>query len=151
MTVCVQVLRLTENEYTLAMWPHAFECTYTVTLTPDRLATTFTVTNTGDAAFDFTATLHSYLAVSSVADIELAGSFEGREYLDKLDGLTKVQPAASVRIGGATDAVYRGLSGDAMAYDSFVCVESARALDSVCLAPQAEWEATMELVPSTTQ
>ena len=99
-------LRLTENDYTLGMWPHAFECTYTVTLTPDRLATTFRVTNTGDAAFDFTAALHTYLAVSSVANVELLGGFEGSEYLDKLDGLTKRAPAAALRIDGATDAAY---------------------------------------------
>ena len=99
-------LRLTENDYTLGMWPHAFECSYTVTLTPDRLATTFRVTNTGDAAFDFTAALHTYLAVSSVANVELLGGFEGSEYLDKLDGLTKRAPAAALRIDGATDAAY---------------------------------------------
>ena len=44
-TVCGEepsvVLRLCESDYTLAMWPHAFECTYTVTLKPDRLATAF--------------------------------------------------------------------------------------------------------------
>jgi len=47
------------------------------------------VTNTGDAALEFTAALHTYLAVSSVGHVELRGGFEGCEYLDKLDGLTK--------------------------------------------------------------
>ena len=39
-------LRLSESDYTLGMWPHAFECAYTVTLMPDRLATTLRVSNT---------------------------------------------------------------------------------------------------------
>ena len=47
------------------------------------------MTNTGDAALEFTAALHTYLAVSSVGHVELRGDFEGCEYLDKLDGLTK--------------------------------------------------------------
>ncbi len=47
------------------------------------------MTNTGDAALEFTAALHTYLAVSSVGQVELRGGFEGCEYLDKLDGLTK--------------------------------------------------------------
>ena len=47
------------------------------------------MTNTGDAALEFTAALHTYLAVSSVGHVELRGGFEGCEYLDKLDGLTK--------------------------------------------------------------
>lgn len=176
-------LRLTENDYTLGMWPHAFECTYTVTLMPDRLATTFRVTNTGKSGFEFTAALHTYLAVSSVANVQLLGGFEDSEYLDKLDGLTRRAPAAALRIDGATDAVYQGVSGDvtladagnsghaarqltvrsgggwsdtvlwnpygneAMGYDRFVCLESACALNAVRLAPQAEWAATMDIVP----
>ena len=47
------------------------------------------MSNTGDAALEFTAALHTYLAVSSVGHVELRGGFEGCEYLDKLDGLTK--------------------------------------------------------------
>ena len=47
------------------------------------------MTNSGDAALEFTAALHTYLAVSSVGHVELRGDFEGCEYLDKLDGLTK--------------------------------------------------------------
>jgi len=92
-------------------------------------------------------------------------------------------PASTIRVQAATDAVYRGVSGDvtltdagtrgtpareltvragggwrdtvvwnpfgdeAMGYDRFVCVESACALDAVRLAPQAEWAATMDIVP----
>merc|ERR1719213_1173798 len=38
--------RLTESDYTLAMWPYPFEAKYTVSLKPQSLATEFTVTNT---------------------------------------------------------------------------------------------------------
>merc|ERR1719231_85610 len=57
------VFRLTENEYTLAMWPFEFEAKYAVTLKDDSLATELTVTNTGDKVFDFTAALHSYWSI----------------------------------------------------------------------------------------
>ena len=35
-----------------------------------------------------------------------------------------------------------------MGYDGFVCVESAKALDPVSLAPDAEWSATMGVLPA---
>merc|ERR1711865_567990 len=79
------VFGLKESEYTLSMWPHAFDVKYTVTLSASSLSTEFTVTNTGDKAFDFTAALHSYWSISGVKNIKITSDkFNGATYLDKM-------------------------------------------------------------------
>ena len=110
-------LELTQGEYTLGMWPHAFACTYTVTLKPDRLATEFRVHNPGDAPFEFTAALHSYLSASSVGAVTVVGGFAGKQYLDKLEGAVKTAPTSELTIGAAIDAVYEGVTGDVQLLD----------------------------------
>jgi glucose-6-phosphate 1-epimerase len=57
--------RLTADDETLAIWPHRFELTLLAQAIGNRLSTTLTVRNTSDAAWSFTAALHSYLALGS--------------------------------------------------------------------------------------
>merc|ERR1711871_917894 len=95
------VFRLTENDYTLAMWPYPFEAKYTVALGTDRLSTELTVTNTGDKPFDFTAALHSYWSISAIANIKISSpAFSGASYLDKT-----VDPPAQKQAGGSEIAI----------------------------------------------
>lgn len=49
--------------------PHAFKAVYTVTLHEEQLRTDLRVMNTGDAPFEFTAALHTYI---EVLDIEVS-------------------------------------------------------------------------------
>jgi Aldose 1-epimerase len=60
-------LVLTENDYTLKMWPHKFKAVYTITLHGEQLRTDLRVLNTGDKPFTFTAALHSYFEVLHVS------------------------------------------------------------------------------------
>ncbi len=46
--------------------PHAFKAVYTVTLHGEQLRTEFRVINTGDAPFNFTAALHTYIEVLDI-------------------------------------------------------------------------------------
>jgi len=85
------VMELTENEETLAMWPHKFRCLFTVELQDGKLATTLNVENTSDGDFNFQAALHSYYDVSSVDTCEIKGAFKGADKLDK----TQDPPAAT--------------------------------------------------------
>ena len=73
---------LTESDYTTAMWPHKFKAVYTVTLHDKTLVTDFRVVNTGDAAFDFTAALHTYIEVLAISKAKVTG-LKGLDYLDK--------------------------------------------------------------------
>ncbi|PSC73084.1 glucose-6-phosphate 1-epimerase [Micractinium conductrix] len=76
-------LVLSDNDYTRAMWPHAFKAEYTVTLDDEVLRTKLTVTNNGDKPFEFTASLHSYFGVDDVETANVRG-LEGLEYLDRV-------------------------------------------------------------------
>jgi len=115
------VFRLTENEYTLAMWPYAFEAKYTVTLKEDRLATELAVTNMGDKAFDFTAALHTYWSITGIDNIKISSpAFAGASYLDKTASppTEKESASADITISSAVDSVYAGVSGDVQLADS---------------------------------
>jgi len=115
------VMSLSENDYTMEMWPHAFNCKYTVSLGADSLDTEFCVTNTGDKPFDFTAALHTYWSVSGIKNIKITSpAFKGATYLDKMQS-----PPADVKsdkesivISEEVDQVYAGVSGDVLLEDS---------------------------------
>jgi len=117
------VMELTENEYTMGMWPHAFKLQYTVTLKDDRLDTEFFVLNTDSKPFSFTGALHTYLSCDNIDKVAIkAPAFAGATYLDKMQ-----TPPADVKstsdtitIAEPVDSVYAGVSGD-------VVVEGAHA------------------------
>lgn len=114
------VLRLTESEYTLSMWPYSFEALYTVTLSDDALNTELCVTNTGEKSFDFTAALHSYWSIGGVSGIKISSdAFKGATFLDKTASPpTEVKSDSSdVIITKETDSVYAGVSGDVQLVD----------------------------------
>lgn len=115
------VFKLTESDYTMAMWPNQFECKYTVTLLDDKLSTEFCVTNTGDSSFDFTAALHTYWSVSSISNIKISSpAFAGASYLDKMqDPPAQVKSeAAELVITKETDSVFADVTGDVVLADS---------------------------------
>lgn len=63
--------------------PHAFKAVFTVSLHGEKLRTDLRVINTGDAAFEFTAALHSYFEVLDIAKAKVSG-LAGLTYLDKV-------------------------------------------------------------------
>src|SRR4051794_21115769 len=66
------VLRLADSPATRAVWDHAFEADLRVEA-GDALTVTLAIRNTGDAAFEFTAALHSYLRVGDVRRAAVLG------------------------------------------------------------------------------
>eukprot|EP01012_Entosiphon_sulcatum_P026401 TRINITY_DN3184_c0_g1_i2.p1 TRINITY_DN3184_c0_g1~~TRINITY_DN3184_c0_g1_i2.p1 ORF type:complete len:211 (-),score=13.61 TRINITY_DN3184_c0_g1_i2:291-923(-) len=90
------LLRLTENEHTLALWPHKFILDYTVELFEEALTTEVQVTNKGTEPFSFTCALHSYYRVGNIADVTVAG-FGGVSYLDNLQDRKLVDEPAAPR------------------------------------------------------
>lgn len=92
-----------------AEWPHAFACRLSVGLTASRLVVTLDVENRGDAPFDFTAALHTYLRVDDIARASLEG-LQGCDYEDSANGGTlHRQHDYAVVFDGEVDRIYNDI------------------------------------------
>eukprot|EP00752_Nemacystus_decipiens_P005186 g4706.t1 len=108
-------LKLSDNEETMAMWPHPFECLYKVALDGSTLATELTVTNTGEEAFNFQAALHSYFRCSDINKVTISSpQLDGASYLNKMKDppATETFSGTKMSISQETDQVFKGVSGD---------------------------------------
>lgn len=102
----VATLRLTDDEATRALWPHAFAAELSVSIGGDRLDMELEVENTGDAPFSFTAALHTYLKVREVEAVSIEG-LRGLEYRDSTDGdRIKKETGIGLAIDNEVDRVY---------------------------------------------
>mmetsp|Transcript_23931 Transcript_23931/g.49430 ORF Transcript_23931/g.49430 Transcript_23931/m.49430 type:complete len:182 (-) Transcript_23931:641-1186(-) len=107
------VLELAPSDYTKEMWDKEFLCTFTVSLEADQLKTSLVVDNKGEEAFDFQAALHSYFTVSALDNLEISGSFEGKEFLNKMagdGGEMQTEDRSAITIGEEYDRVYTGVN-----------------------------------------
>lgn len=101
------------SDYTKEMWDKEFLCTFSASLEADGLKTNMHVKNTGaEDSFDFQAALHSYFTVSSLDKLEIAGSFEGKEFLNKMvgDGEMQTEDRSAITISEEYDRVYKGVN-----------------------------------------
>ncbi|WP_034301640.1 D-hexose-6-phosphate mutarotase [Herbaspirillum sp. RV1423] len=99
-------LSLYDTAATRALWPHGFALQLQVELGAGWLSVALNVTNTGDAAFDFTAALHTYLATPDVrnAGVEQLGN---ARFIDTTVGNDESRHnGAALRIADETDNVY---------------------------------------------
>lgn len=89
-----------------ADWPHAFACRLSVALSGSRLGVALVVENSGDAAFDFTAALHTYLRVDDLAHAAVEG-LQGCDYEDSASGGTlHREDHHALAFDGETDRIY---------------------------------------------
>jgi len=107
-------LELAPSDYTKEMWDKPFSCSFTVTLNDDDLNTKMVVNNEGEEdSFDFQAALHSYFTVSALENLEIKGSFAGKEFLNKLagdGGEMQTEEREVITIGEEYDRVYTGVN-----------------------------------------
>jgi len=108
-------LEMAPSDYTKEMWDKEFLCTFTVNLEDEQLSTKMLVENKGEDSFDFQAALHSYFTVSALENLEIKGSFEGKEFLNKLageDGKGEMQTEtrSAITITEEYDRVYTGVN-----------------------------------------
>jgi len=96
------------------MWDKDFLCTFKVELGADQLKTNMMVKNVGASeSFDFQAALHSYFTVSSLDKLEISGSFQGKEFLNKLvgdGGEMQTEDRSVITISEEYDRVYKGVN-----------------------------------------
>jgi len=96
-------LRLQDDDATRALWPFAFVCELRFTLEPDQLSIHMTVSNTGDADFVFTAALHSYWSVGTLASARVSGL---QNVAFEEIGVPGVQTDAELQPTGTMDRIY---------------------------------------------
>ena len=70
---CECIMTLEDSEKSLAAWPYKFRADYTTAIDENSLTMTLSVTNTDSKPFQFTAALHTYLAVSDVHRVQVEG------------------------------------------------------------------------------
>ncbi|KAL7451775.1 hypothetical protein ACHAWC_003573 [Mediolabrus comicus] len=105
-------LEMAPSDYTKEMWDKEFLCTFSVSLEDDKLSTKMFVENKGEEAFDFQAALHSYFTVSALDNLSIAGSFAGKEFLNKMvgEGEMQTEEREEITIGEEYDRVYMGVN-----------------------------------------
>ena len=131
-------MEMAPSDYTKEMWDKDFLVTFKVDLESDQLKTTMTVDNKGDESFDFQAALHSYFTVSELAKLEIAGSFAGKEFLNKLagdSGEMQTEERESITITEEYDRVYTGVNDPVL--------KDAGKGKSLSVLNEAGWEDTV--------
>jgi len=113
MTDTTVELEMAPSDYTKEMWDKDFLCTFSVTLEDDKLSTKMLVDNKGEESFDFQAALHSYFKVSAIENLSIAGSFTGKEFLNKMvgdEGEMQTEERDVITIAEEYDRVYKGVN-----------------------------------------
>lgn len=82
-----------------------FQAEVSCHFTTDSLRVALQVTNTGEQVFSYEEALHTYLAVSSVTQVQLSG-LAGHRYLDKVAGSAAVEQLGDLRLDGEVDRVF---------------------------------------------
>lgn len=107
----VAVLRLSDDDATRALWPHAFALELTVRLHGSELSLQLACHNQGVEAFNFTAALHTYFQATSLAAVEVRG-LSGLSYWDAVDDTLKIDTAAMLQPGGDLDRIYQDVRSE---------------------------------------
>ncbi len=112
MTDTTVEVQMAPSEYTKAIWDKKFLCTFSVALEDNKLSTKMFVENKGEESFDFQAALHSYFTVSALDNLSIAGSFKGKEFLNKMVGGGEMQTEdrEEITISEEYDRVYMGVN-----------------------------------------
>jgi glucose-6-phosphate 1-epimerase len=104
------------------LWPHDAELVLRATAAGQALTMDLTVTNTGAEPFSFTAALHTYLRVSDLESLEIYG-LAGCATEDLRHGAgATVLPPGPLRLTGATDLVFTGVTGSVEVRDQVLGV-----------------------------
>lgn len=132
-------LSLADTVETLSSWPHKFTTRIRYELADSSLVVTWTVENTDDKPLLFTAALHSYFNIPSVADVTVEGLQRSDYFVDQLTS-QKVAPVAHgtwTGISCEVDRVYANVSWPIVLNQS-ISIESQGFSDVVFWNPWIE-------------
>ncbi len=130
-TLC---FRLCSTPQTLQQFPYAFELHYRVHIGV-TLRMELQTYNTGDAPFEVTQALHTYIALSDIGNIHVNG-LEGKPYLDALTQELRFQNGA-IRIDQEVDRIYYEVDEAIEVVDAArrICIESGGSASAVVWNP----------------
>ncbi len=105
-------LRLAADERTRAQWPHEFTAELSVLIEDRRLEIEIEIENRDAAAFEFTAALHTYLAVGEVEYSQLEG-LHGHQFENCVGGSGEIVRDSGdvLRVEAEVDRIYRDVRG----------------------------------------
>ncbi len=86
------------------LWPNEASLDLTITL-GHALTLALTTHNTGAKAFALTQALHTYFAVSDIANVSVEG-FDSQPYVDKLDANARKQQTGPIGFTAEVDRIY---------------------------------------------
>ena len=99
------VMRFVADDATRQLWPHEFEVEITVSVVGQQLDIEFAVANTGEAPFEFSAALHTYLRTNDVLKAQLEG-LQGVKFEDNTTGQWQQQWGDVTQVVGEIDRLY---------------------------------------------
>ncbi len=98
--------QIEDNDASRKLWPHPFRAEVAVRVGGASMDVSLAILNTGDAPFEFTTALHSYLQVDDITDVRIAG-LKGLTYSDSADGgRMKTESHEQIAIEGEVDRIY---------------------------------------------
>jgi glucose-6-phosphate 1-epimerase len=139
-------LSLGDGDVGSPFWPERFRAIYTVTFA-QTLTLRLAVQNRAKHPIVFEEALHSYFAISDIAEVAISG-LVGATYIDKTDAARrKLQTADIVTIGAETDRVYLDTPRQCLVEDRGwrrrIVIEKDGAASSVVWNPWGEKAAAM--------
>jgi len=136
---------LSSDEATSPFWPEPYRALYTVSF-GRTLSLTMTVQNRAGHPITFEEALHTYFAVSDIADVSVTG-LSGRTYIDKTDGARRKAQDGAVTFAKHTDSVYLDTSNhraiDDRQWRRRIAIDSDGAASTIVWNPWAENAAAM--------
>ena len=142
-------MQLADDEASRALWPHAFTAELSILIEDSRLDLELEIANTGDEAFEFTAALHTYLAVREVEESRIEG-LHGFSYRDKTDAdRVRRDSGDALVIEAETDRVYHDVNRPLLLreYDRSLGVNADGFPDVVVWNPWLERSAAIADLP----
>ncbi|MGJ7442209.1 D-hexose-6-phosphate mutarotase [Aquipuribacter sp. MA13-6] len=109
-------LELRSDAATRVLLPHPFTLTLDVEASGAELVMTLVARNDGVDPFDFTAAMHTYLAVSSTAVARVSG-LAGLVAVHNDGSGTTTLPAEPLAVGGPVDLAVTGVAGEVTVTD----------------------------------
>ena len=137
---------LQDSSETQALWPHAFRAEFLVTVGGPALTLHLTINNSGPQPFDFTVALHTYLRVSDVSRVAIAG-LRGLRYRDSAHGNTMhTEQQADITFQGEVDRIYFDTPSElsVLEADRSLRIRSQGFADTVIWNPGAEKSAALK-------
>ena len=143
------VLRLSDDAATRLLWPHAFEAELSVRVAGQTLELELACENRGEAPFEFTTALHSYLRVGDIDDASVQG-LAGLNYWDSAASQEKQQRVDLLLPSGEVDRIYFDLPGELLLQDGDrrLSVRHQGFADAVVWNPGAEKCAQLPDMPA---